>query len=201
MNNYISKKVLGLIVTIMISGLIFCVIGIIDVVKCAEYDKLDKDFNDYKVSDFKEGDIFKGDVSMVLDIIASSDDESVSYYLIVISNGDYEGYCVLETSYKQKEMEALCEQTWDYLVGDADKLGTPIPIMVEIAEAETDVIDWSKEWFENDENSNAISELCQYKMVEYNGSSDKSVIFIIIGAVIFAVGVVVNIIYRRKTLR
>jgi len=164
------------------------------------YNVNQKDFNDYKVSELKKGNAYTGDVNMVLDIIASSEDEKSSYYLIVISKGDYEGYCILETSHMQSEIENLCQQSWDYMTGESDNAGTPVHIRADLCEAEDDVIKWAEEWFENDGNADAVSELCQYKLVQRENSLTKSVILLAIFVAVFAGSVIFYIIWRKKSI-
>jgi hypothetical protein len=158
-----------------------------------------QDFNDYKVNELEEGKAYTGNVNMVLDIIASSEDEKSSYYLIVVANGDYEGYCILETSDMQEEIETLCEQSWDYLTGESDDTGTPVPVIVDVCEAESDVIKWAEEWFEDDGNSDAISQLCQYKLVQRENSLIKSVIILSVSLILIISSVIIIIIYRKKS--
>lgn len=162
------------------------------------YNAGQQDFNDYKVNELEEGKAYTGNVNMVLDIIASSEDEKSSYYLIVIANGDYEGYCILETAHMQEEIETLCEQSWDYLTGETDDMGTPVPVRVDVCEAESDVIKWAEEWFENDGNSDAISQLCQYKLVQRENSLTKSVIILSVSLILLISSIIASIIHRRK---
>ena len=190
------KKISVIIPCIMAMGIILIVIGVLNIIK---YSDIAGDFNDFRIDEMKSGEIFEGDINMVLDIIASSKDEKSSYYLIVVSNAEYEGYCIFETAYHQAETEKLCNQSWDYLTGETDSTGDPVHVKVRMSEAESNVMEWAEEWFENDGNTEAKQYLCKYKMVECTDDNLKAIIIISCGAVLLAAGIISAIIQKKHT--
>lgn len=190
------KKLSVIIPCIMAMGIILIVTGTVNFIK---YSDIAGDFNDFRTDEMKSGEIYEGDINMVLDIIASTDDEKSSYYLIVVSNAEYEGYCIFETAYHQAETEKLCSQSWNYMTGESDNTGEPLHVKVKMAEAEPDVIKWAEEWFENDGNKEAEQYLCSFKMVECKDDNIKSVIVLSCGVLLLAAGIISAAVHKKHT--
>ena len=157
-----------------------------------------KDFNYFEVTELEKGKAYTGNVNMVLDLIADTDDGKTAYYLIVIHNGEYEGYCILETKTMQEELNDLCGRSWDYLSGETSSIGAPVQICADVCEADSTVMGFAEEWFDDDGNEEAKAYICPYMLVQRDNTFEKTLVILIISSAVLIGSVIGIFIYRKK---
>lgn len=190
-----KNKILLLFAVVIMISLGFTLKSTFDMV---HYNVNSVNLNDIEVTQAKKGSAYNVKAEMVLDMIASNDDESIAYFLLATHNGDYEGYYIVKTESMQEQFKNVCRSTFDVLTGKSNELSESFFFIADADEADENVIGYAEEWFDADENPGAKDYLCPFMLVQCEYDFTTNIIELIVSGVIFSAAVIGLFIYRKK---